>query len=125
MERKYQFNQIEPLKSNRWIIETYPTEINPILFRKYKLFNEGDKLIFKTEFIETIEGVYNPTHLFEISEITLKYLSPIGDVVDGFKMIVGGLNFVKNHSYSSDDLLTTKMRFIIDKIEPIFEPKKK
>ena len=125
MEQKYQFNQIEPLKSNRWIIETYPTEINPILFRKYKLFNEGDKLIFKTEFIETIEGVYNPMHLFEISEITLKYLSPIGDVVDGFKMIVGGLNFVKNHSYSSDDLLTTKMRFIIDKIEPIFEPKKK
>lgn len=115
------FKMYEPLKANRWIIETYPTQITPYLFRKYRMFNEGEKIIFKTEFLETIDETYNPKELLEITDITLKYLSPVGDVVGGYKMVVGGLNFDKKHSYSSDDLLITKMRFVIEQINPLFK----
>ena len=113
------FKIYEPLKENRWIIETYPTQINPCLFRKYRMFNEGEKIIFKTEFVETIEETYNPKELLEITDIDLKYLSPVGDVVGGYKLVVGGLNFDKKHSYSNDDLLITKMRFVIEHINPL------
>lgn len=122
MENKIpEFKMYEPLKANRWIIETYPTVINPYLFRKYRMFNEGDKILFKTQFLETVEESFNPTDLLEITDITLKYLNPVGDVVGGFKMVVGGLNFDKKHSYSDDDLLITKMRFVIEQIQPIFK----
>jgi len=48
----------------------------------------------------------------------------IGEVVGGFKMLVGGMNFEKNHSYSNGDLLTTKLRFVIKEIEPILKENK-
>lgn len=115
-----EFKMYEPLKANRWIIETYPTKITPFLFRKYRMFNEGDKIIFKTEFLETVEETYNPLDLLEITDITLKYLDPVGETVGGFKMIVGGLNFDKKHSYSNDDLLITKMRFVIKQIQRLY-----
>lgn len=116
-----EFKMEEPLMENRWIIETHPTKINPYFFRKYRMYNESDKIIFKTEFFETVNETYLPIELLNITEITLKYLSPVGDVVGGFKMSVGGLNFTKKHSYSNDNLLITKMRFIIEKFQPIFD----
>lgn len=122
MENKIpEFRTYEPLMANRWIIETSPTEITPYLFRKYRMFNEGDKIVFKTEFLETVDISYNPLDLMEITNITLKYLDPVGEVVGGFKMIVGGLNFDKKHSYSDDKFLTTKMRFVIKECQPIFK----
>jgi hypothetical protein len=119
---KNKIELIEPLSQNRWLIETYPTKISSHLFRKYRLFNEGDKIILNTEFLETVINVYNPFDLLEITDITLKYLDPIGDVVGGFKMTVQGLNFDKKHSYSNDGLLMTKMRFVIDHIELLNKP---
>ena len=125
MEKKIpEFKNYEPLRSNRWLIETYPTKINPYLFRKYKMFNEGKEIIFKTEFFEIVQESYNPIDLMNITDITLNYLDPINEVVGGFKMLVGGMNFEKNHSYSNDDLLTTKLRFVIKEIEPILKDKK-
>lgn len=122
MENKmFEFRAYEPLRANRWIIETSPTEITPYLFRKYRMFNEGDKIVFKTEFLETVDETYNPLDLMDITDITLKYLDPVGETVGGFKMIVGGLNFDKKHSYSSDDLLITKMRFVIEQIQPLYK----
>lgn len=121
MENKIpEFRTYVPLMANRWIIETSPTEITPYLFRKYRMFNEADKIIFKTEFLETVEETYNPLDLLEITDITLKYLDPVGETVGGFKIVVGGLNFDKKHSYSNDDLLITKMRFVIEKIHPLY-----
>lgn len=119
---KNKIELIEPLRQNRWLIETYPTKISSHLFRKYRLFNEGDKIILNTEFLETVINVYNPFDLLEITDITLKYLDPIGDVVGGFKMTVQGLNFDKKHSYSNDGLLMTKMRFVIDHIQLLNKP---
>jgi hypothetical protein len=108
---------IEPLKSNRWIIETSPTNIGSYLFRKYKMFNEKDVIIFQTEFYETIEGVYNPKDLLNITDIQLKYLSPVGETINGFHIKVKGISFEKKHSYGDDDLLTTKLRIVVKNID--------
>lgn len=119
------FQQIEPLKSNRWVIETFPLKINYFLFRNYKMYNEGEKIIFETKFLETILDSYNPKDLMEITDITLMYLSPIGEIINGYKMIVSGVNFEKKHSYKSDKLLTTKLRFVIDQISLMYKQEKK
>jgi hypothetical protein len=114
------FKMIEPLMSNRWVIETSPTNINTYLFKKYRMFNENDVIVFKTEFYETIEGTYNPKDLLNITDIQLKYLSPVGDVVAGYHIKVKGINFEKKHSYKNDDLLTTKLRIIVGDVNNLF-----
>ena len=114
------FEPIEPLKSNRWVIKTKPLVITDFLFREYKMFNEGEEIILETSFMETILGVYNPKDLMNITDLTIEYLSPVGDVVGGFDITVKGVNFEKHHSYSDDSLLTTNLRFVIGSITPIF-----
>lgn len=116
-----EFKPIEPLKSNRWVIKTSPTVITDFLFREYKMFNEGENIILETSFFETILGVYNPKDLMNITDITIEYLDPIGEVVGGLTMTVKGINFEKHHSYSDDNLLITNLRFVIDKILPLFK----
>jgi hypothetical protein len=115
-ETKLVFEAVEPLMANRWLIETAPTKINPYLFRKYRMFNEGEDVIFKTQFMETIKDTYTPDELMNITDIKLKYLDPTGESVSELNMTIKGLNFDKKHSYSDSDLLLTKMRFIIGKI---------
>jgi len=115
-----EFVTIEPLKSNRWVIKTKPLEITDFLFREYKMYNEGENIIFETSFIETILGTFNPRELMNITDLTIQYLDPVGEVVGGFDMTVKGINFEKHHSYSDDSLLTTNLRFVIDRINPIF-----
>jgi hypothetical protein len=119
-----EFRLMEPLMENRWIIRTHPLEISPYLFRKYKMFNEGEQIILKTKFFETVECSYNPKDLLKITDITIEYLDPTGVVVGGLKMIVKGLNFEREHRYSGDNLMMTKLRVIIDKIELIKIPVK-
>lgn len=115
-ETKLVFEAVEPLMANRWMIETTPIRINPYLFRKYRMFNEGEEIVFKTEFMETIKDAYTPNELMNITDIKLKYLDPTGESVFELDMNVNGLNFDKKHSYSDNDLLITKMRFIIGRI---------
>lgn len=116
-----EFEIVEPLRANRWIIETYPTKIQPYSFRKYKLFNEGELIILETTIMETVIHFYNPMDLMDLTDITIKYLDAVGDVINGLKMTVKGVNFEKNHSYKNDDVLLTKLRFVIDIIEPIYK----
>jgi len=72
---------IEPLKSNRWVIKFEGMDISPYLFRKYKIFNEGDEIIFTTEFFESVQWSYNLKDIFNIQKVVIEYLDPIGDVV--------------------------------------------
>ena len=124
MEKLKQFVPVEPLMENRWIIKTHPININPYLFRKYKMYNEGGSIIFKTEFFETVTDTYNPKELLEITDITVEYLDPTGVVVGGLKMIVKGINFERKHSYSENDLMMTKLRVIIGETDLLTIPEK-
>jgi hypothetical protein len=114
MSKTIEFKQIEPLKSNRWIIKLNGLNVDPYLFRKYKIYNEGEEIIFKTDFFETVQHSYNPKDIFNIEDIIIEYLDPIGDVVNGLTFKPKGINFKREHSYSDNKLMITKLRIIID-----------
>ena len=114
MKQNLKFEAVEPLKSNRWLIKLQGMDIHPYLFRKYKMFNEGEDIILTTEFMETVVNSYNPKDIFNIDKVTIEYLSPVGDVVNGLSFIPKGINFERKHSYSDDNLMITKLRFIIN-----------
>lgn len=114
-ESKYHmFASVEPLKSNRFIIKCEGVDIPEYLFRGYSLYNEGENLIFKTKFFETVNYSFNPKDFFNITSITIEYLDPIGDVVNSLKFKVSGSNFKRKQSYKNDNLQLNKLRFIID-----------
>lgn len=106
---------IEPLRENRFLINLIGSEVPQYLFKKYKIFNIGDDLIFTTEFYETVDFCFNPKDFFNITEIKIDYLNPIGDVINSLMFNVVGSNFKINQSYKNDNLQTNKLRFVIDK----------
>jgi hypothetical protein len=93
------FPLLEPLKCNRWLIRFEGLDIEPYLFRKYKMYNEGDEIIFLTEYLETIQNTYNPKDLLNIVAVTIEYLDPTGVVVQKLKFDVKVLNFKIKQSY--------------------------
>lgn len=109
------FKPIEPLKENRFIINVLGTNIPCYLFTKYKIFNEGDKLIFTTQFYETVHFSFNPKDFFDITGVKIDYLDPIGNVVNSLFFNVRGSNFERKQSYKNDGLQINKLRFIVDK----------
>ena len=115
---------VEPLKSNRWIMSfNDEVEVPVYLFNKFKIKNEGENLILTTRMFNTVDYSFNPADLFKITDVTIKYLNPIGDIVGGLTFPVKGSNVEIKCSYSDDDLMFTNFRFIIDteKIKSIFK----
>lgn len=106
---------IEPLMSNRFIVKLHGTDIEDYLIRSYEIYNEGEELIFKTKFFETVNYSFNPKEFFNITGVTIEFLSPVGDVVNGLKFNVKGSNYKRKQSYKDNGLQINKLRFIIDK----------
>lgn len=104
----------EPLMSNRWIIKLDGVDIPEYLFQKYELFNNGEEIIFKTQFYETVNYSVNPKNLFNITKVTIEYLDPTGIVVNGLSFFPKGINFNIKCSYKKDNLHTTKLRIVVD-----------
>lgn len=117
------FKPVEPLKSNRFLIKIEGVDIPEYLFRGYKLFNEGDEMIFTTSFYETVNYSFNPKDFFNIISVNIEYLDPVGSVVNGLKFDVKGSNFKRKQSYAKDDLQINKLRFVVDinTITPYFK----
>jgi len=109
------FPAIEPLKENRFIINFIGTNIPSYLFREYKIFNNGDNLIFTTKFFETVNFSFNPIEFFNITGVVIDYLDPIGQVINSLSFTVTGSNFKRKQSYSNDELQLNKLKFIIKK----------
>ena len=120
------FPLLEPLKCNRWLIRFEGLDIEPYLFRKYKMYNEGDEIIFLTEYLETIQNTYNPKDLLNIVAVTIEYLDPTGVVVQKLKFDVKGLNFKIKQSYKKDKFQITKLRFVVntDTLHLVYQEKK-
>ena len=104
----------EPLKTNRWIIKLKGCDIQEYLFRKYKIFNDGSKLMFSTEVYETVQFQINPKELFKIEEVRIEFLDPIGTVVNGLVFNPKTIQFEQSADYGSDDLLNYKILMEID-----------
>lgn len=109
------FEPVEPLKENRFIINIIGTDIPEYLFREYRIYNEGDDLIFTTSFYETINFSFNPKEFFNITSVKIDYLDPIGEIVNSLMFNVQGLNFERTQSYLGDNLQTNQLRFIVKK----------
>ena len=76
------FTPVEPLKSNRFIIKfNKEVTVPEYLFRNFKIYNEGEKLIFKTKMYQTVNYSFNPADLFKITAVKIEYLDPVGEVV--------------------------------------------
>lgn len=109
------FNPYEPKMENRFIINFKGIEIPEYLFRKYEIYNEGEELIFTTEFIEPLHFTFNPKDLFCITNIEIKHLDPTGIEVSHLSFGVKGSNFEQKGDYSDGKLLVNSFRFIIEK----------
>jgi hypothetical protein len=105
----------EPLKENRFIIKLDNVKIPNYFFREYEIYNEGEELIFTTSFFETVDYAFNPKNFFDITGVTIEYLDPIGEVVNGLKFDVKGSNFSRKQSYKNDELQINFLKFIINK----------
>jgi hypothetical protein len=101
--------------ANRYIIRFNKEVMVPeYVFRKFKIMNSGDELIFTTEIYETVDYSFNPSDLFKITDVEVDYLNPVGDVVNGLRFKVIGVNMKQKRSYTKDGLMITKFRLIID-----------
>lgn len=109
------FKTIEPLKENRFLIKLEGVDIPSYLFRKYKIFNEGEELIFTTQFYETVQYSFNPKDFFKITGVSIEYLNPVGEVVNALDFQVKGSNFERNQSYKNDKLQINKLKLIVNK----------
>ena len=109
------FKAFEPLKTNRFLIRFNKDVFVPeYLFRKFKIINEGKKLIFTTEIYETTEYSFNPSDLFKMTDIEIDYLDPTGVVVNGLRFEVVGANMEQKCDYGKDNLMLIKFRFVVD-----------
>ena len=117
---------IEPLKTNRWVIKLKGCDIKEYLFKRYKIFNDGNKLMFSTEVYETVIYQINPKELFKIEEVKIEFLDPTGNVVNGLIFNPKTIQFEQSGDYGSDDLLTYKILIEIDKdtLYPIYSIEK-
>lgn len=119
MKKIIKFEPMEPLKSNRWILRTYPLNIEYHLFNEYKLYYDGNDIVLKTWFMESVDKSYNPQDLLEITDVTIEYLNPVGKTVSGLKMIIDSVNFVRKDSYKKDKIMKTKLKFVVSQIGTI------
>jgi hypothetical protein len=113
-EKIKELQPIEPLLKNRWIINLEGIDIPDYLFRKYKIYNDADNLIFETEFYETVDFTCNLSEIFNVVGVTIKHLDPVGYIVGGYTADVKGTNFIKKCDYSSSKLMTTKLIFTLN-----------
>jgi len=104
----------EPLFTNRFKISSYGVEIPSYLFRKYKIFNDGEELIFTTEFYENVMFTLNPNDFFEITDFNIDFLDPVGEVISNMSFGVRKCNFSKSGTYSKCELSLIKLRYTID-----------
>jgi hypothetical protein len=108
------FKSIEPLFKNRFTINVNKdVNIPEYLFRKFHIENVGEDFIFTTEIYQTVEYTFNPADLTKITDIILKFLGPVGDLVGGLHMLVKGSNMEIEGDYGDGELLIVKFRFVV------------
>lgn len=109
------FDPYEPKMENRFIIKFSGVDVPEYLFRKYEIYNEGEEIIFTTEFIEPLNFTFNPKDLFNITNVEIKHLDPLGIEVSHLSFNIKGSNFEQKGDYSDGKLLINSFRFVVEK----------
>src|ERR1035441_9079623 len=87
-ERPMGLQIIEPIYDYNFIIKIF--DIPEYLFRNYMFYNIGEDLMFKTEFMETVNYVFNPKIFFDIMDVEIDYLNPAGAIIQGHQFSAKG-----------------------------------
>ena len=64
-----------------------------------------------------MEYTFNPSDLTKITDIILKFLGPVGDLVGGLHMLVKGSNMEIEGDYGDGELLIVKFRFVVKPVD--------
>lgn len=114
MELKLTPTLFEPFMSHRFLIEFPGIETPEFLFQKYKLYIENDKFIFETSLFDTIQNQINPADLLQVCKVKIHLLDPTGEKCGGYSFRIKGIYYETEGDYSKSELLTHKIKGIIE-----------
>jgi len=106
---------VEPKMSFRFKIRFKGLDIPDFLFRKYKMYNEAEKLIFETSIYETIDFSLNPTDFFKILEIELIFVDATGKNISSWEFFAEGISFETEGDYGKSDIMFHNFKFEVNK----------
>ncbi len=109
----------EPKKNNRFIVNVVGTDIPYPLFKGYKMYNQGKTIIVETEFYETTDWTFNPREFFDIEDLLIQHLNPMGDVITTLDFKVDEIEYEQVANYADDGFLMNKLKFITSNCEVI------
>jgi hypothetical protein len=113
------FDSVQPIRSNKFIMNVVGTDIPSHLFKNYRMYNHGKTMIIETEFYETQEWVFNPQEFFDIEDLLIQYLNDEDEVIFTLDFSVVEIFYEKTGSYHDNDYVTNKLKFITDNCEVI------
>lgn len=106
---------VEPKMKFRFKIHFKGLDIPEFLFRKYKMYNEADKLIFETSIYETIDFSLNPIDFFKILEMELIFVDATGKDTSSWEFAAEGISFETEGDYGKSDIMFHSFKFEINK----------
>ncbi len=109
----------EPKKNNRFFINVVGTDIPYHLFKGYKMYNQGRTIIVETEFYETTDWTFNPREFFDIEDLLIQHLNPMGDVITTLDFKVDEIEYEQVANYADDGFLINKLKFVTSNCEVI------
>lgn len=101
------------LRKNMYQVKFDGVDIPPYLINKVKIFNIGEKIIFKCDIFEIPDLYIKIDDLFKITGGFVEYFDHKNEVIGGIRFEVEGINFKKKLSYYKEGLMLTKLRLII------------
>lgn len=106
---------VEPKMSFRFSIKFEGLDIPDYLFRRYKMYNDGEILIFEASLYETVDYTLSPVDFFKIFNVTVSFLDATGAVVSSWNFNIEGLSFDNSGDYGKEDLMTHNFKFEVNK----------
>lgn len=109
----------EPSRTNRFILYVLGVDIPIYLIRRYELNSENGRIFtLKFNFIETVNFMFDPYSVNDITGFRIEFLDPTGVVANTIELnAVNCIGYQRSGDYSNDDLLNNTLTFIVVKTE--------
>ena len=83
------------------------------------MYNQGKTIIVETEFYETTDWTFNPREFFDIEDLLIQHLNPMGDVITTLDFKVDEIEYEQVANYADDGFLINKLKFVTSNCEVI------
>lgn len=104
---------LEPKFCHRFLIEIPNSNVDSWAFQNFKIYTEGEDLLFETNLIDFIPSKINPVELLKTKKVIISFLDPTGEVVNKYSFNIKGVFYELNGDYGKDELLTHKLKMQI------------